>query len=133
MSREPIPSPNDPEKYKRRSINPVRQIKPDPPPPPPAARLYHIEGEVMLTRDELERRLEVFRAEMLRERAEDKSRTPANEARVKMEKRPEYGDSMTNEDLEWMFREGVRWYKKRLAGKGGCRQIYADIEEEGTA
>ncbi len=109
----------------------------------------------MLTRDELEGKLEAFRSEMRREmrdksedafeklrdemlREHDKSRIPAKKALVRMRERPEYIKAWPDEDYEWMFRDGVRWFKQKVLEKAKTWNdialiCFRETEKEGTA
>ena len=110
----------------------------------------------MLTRDELEGKLEAFRSEMrremrdksedafekfrdemLREHEKDRVKTPAEEARKRRRNSIEYEESSGDQDIEWGFREGVRWFKNRVIEHGEWSEtshsVFLSIEEKGTA
>ncbi len=102
-----------------------------------------------MDRKELEERLEEFRDRQLRvftafrsnmlKEFDEKSNTPAEEARERRLASPEYHTSNTHLDVVWGFREGVRWFKTRLM-EDTCvswgtvaGDLIKRIEREGTA
>ena len=78
-------------------------------------------------------------AKLLREHgeAEISDQTPIKAAFKRMRERPEYAECSMNENLEWMYREGVRQTVRRMRRLSGREDwvvaALAAIEREGTA
>jgi len=67
-----------------------------------------------MTLAELEKRLQEFRAGILREFDGAKGETPAEAALKRLECLPGFSQHSNQDDSKWMFREGVRQAVKRM-------------------
>lgn len=83
-----------------------------------------------MTRAELDKRLEKFRVDILKEFDDKETETPAEAALKRMEGLPGFSQHSNRDDSKWMFREGVRQFRKAVSEHPLVRSHMDDIEKE---